>query len=244
MYSEASIIAACPGCERWSRVKMALRSCSGIANLLSIRTQVFTTAAFVQNWAMYDPSLLKDCTPLLVIAVLIGPRNGSSPVSSPSKSTSKSPGKSTTFFLSGVTNVSWLLMALTPNLIAPLCLACFVCLCLRHLSRSWARAFRVDCPRAATNRSRECLTLARFRACMRSIRLGRIMELALESPDRCWLEVRKLGELVEKFSTQLRRFVCSSVLFAKSIVLVEVLELFRVEFRVESWERLFEAFIA
>ena len=104
--------------------QIALRNCSGMAKLLSIRAQLFTTAAFVQNWPMYAPSLLKDCTSLLMIAVLIGPRNGSSPVSTPSRSTSNNPGNPTTFFLSGVTSGLWLLMALTPILSISPCLAC------------------------------------------------------------------------------------------------------------------------
>ena len=133
-----------------------------MANLLSIRTQLFTTAAFVQNWVIYAPSLLKDCTSLLMIAVLIGPRNGSSPVSSPSRSTSNNPGNPTTFFLSGVTSGLWLLMALTPILRISPCLACLVCRCLRHLLRNWVRALCVGCPRVTTKRSRECLNLARF----------------------------------------------------------------------------------
>ena len=117
------------------RIRIALRNCSGMASLLSIRTQLFTTAAFVQNWAMYAPSLLKDCTSLLTIADLIGPRNGSSPVSSPNRSTSNSPGNPTTFFLSCVTSGLWLLMALTPIRSVSPRLACLVSRCLRHLSR-------------------------------------------------------------------------------------------------------------
>ena len=112
------------------------RSCSGVASLLSIRTPLFTTAAFVQNWVLIAPSLLKDCTTLLIIAVRIGHRNVSSLVSSPSKSTSKSPGRPTTCHLFRVTMGLGFLTALIPILTTASCRAFFASLCLRQLFKN------------------------------------------------------------------------------------------------------------
>ena len=70
-----------------------------MASLLSITTQLLTTAAVGQNWAIYAPSLLKEVMSLFMMARFMAPRKRSSAVNSANRSASKSPGKPTISFL-------------------------------------------------------------------------------------------------------------------------------------------------
>ena len=137
IYSDASIVAVCPGCDLWRRARIELLSCSGIASLLSIRTQLLSTAVFDQNWAMYTPSLLKDCTSLFMMAFHFAPSSWSSPLSSASRSTSNSLGRSTNFCISRVTRGLCPLIARIPNWTTDSCRAFLASCCLRQLSWSW-----------------------------------------------------------------------------------------------------------
>ena len=94
-YSEAAIMTSCTGWDRWRRVSTACRRDSGMAILLSITTQLLTTAALGQTWAIYEPSSLKDVMSLFMIARFIGPRKRSSSVNYSKRSASKRPGIST-----------------------------------------------------------------------------------------------------------------------------------------------------
>ena len=70
-----------------------------MASLLSMTTQLLTTAAVDQNWAIYAPNLLKEVTSLFTMARFMGPRKRSSAVNSANRSASKSPGRRTISFL-------------------------------------------------------------------------------------------------------------------------------------------------
>ena len=226
MYSDASIIADCPGCERWRRARIARLNCSGIASLLSIKTQLFVTAAFDQNCAIYIPNLLKDCTSLLMIAVLIGPRNWSFPVTSASRSTSKKSGKPTTVprdegFVTVISMDPHLNRSLLSGFLGQSPPPAFV--------EEMNQSFQVVCPRANTKWSLECLNLALLRARIMSILVGWFAEPDIEGAYRWWIGARKLGEDVLKFSTKFKKFACSRVLLARSTVLTEEFEVWRLE---------------
>ena len=78
-------------------------------------TPLFTSAALVQNGAMYAPNLLKGLTYLLIMARFIDPRSRSSSVSSVKKTAPNKLGRPTmSFFVLGKKGLP-LLIARTPH---------------------------------------------------------------------------------------------------------------------------------
>ena len=217
-------IASCPRWDRCNLARMAFLRCSGIASLLSMITQLFTTAALVQNWAIYDPNLLNDVTFLLMMARFMGPRNLSSSVSSVWWSASNSPGKPTMSFRVLDRRGFPPLMSRTPSFAIACPSAGLDKRYILRASSSWAcPAFRVFV-RAATNLVFAARSLIRL--CFLS---WSILDTLPSWRDRRGVRGHgreKFGELTRKVSTNDSMSVCSAVEYRIVFELIETIVVF------------------